>query len=278
MTPGARRGRPGLVDPGHKGGGRQHARDPDGEVPALAARPDRRRAGQAAPDGLGQPARLPGRPETTAARHRIVVDYLNSTLAQRARRPGRDQRPGRRPLGLVRDRVRAANRALHEPAQSPEALATKGRIFKQVLSLLLAQRRPSYYLVAGRAELARLTDSYLRLMRAGGELDPALARAALAAELEFLSAPPAARGAALRRPQGRQRDPDRAPDAARPAQPLPPGPPRPRGRDLARPADPAARGRALAPAERPGRRARSSASTATACSIPARRASRWSPA
>ena len=130
-------------------------------------------------------------PETTAARHQIVVDYLNSTPLSARAGLGEINGLGDGLWGWFGTDFALASRVLHEPAQSPEALATKGRIYKQVLSLLLAQRRPSYYLVAGRAELARLTDSYLRLMRAGGAIDAALAQSALAAELEFLAAPPA---------------------------------------------------------------------------------------
>ena len=130
-------------------------------------------------------------PETTAARHQIVVDYLNSTPLS--------ARPGYGEVNGLGDGLWAwfgtdfalANRALSEPAADAPALALKARVYKQALSLLLAQRRPSYYLTSGRADLARLTDSYLRLMRAGGDIDARLGGAALAAELEFLPGAPA---------------------------------------------------------------------------------------
>ena len=50
---------------------------------------------------------------------------------------------------------------------------------RQVLSLLIAQRRPSYYLGAGREEMAALTDSHIRLLANGGIIDTALRDAAL---------------------------------------------------------------------------------------------------
>ena len=46
----------------------QHARHPDRKIPPLAGRPHQLAAGQAAPDGLGHAARLPGRRRHHAAR------------------------------------------------------------------------------------------------------------------------------------------------------------------------------------------------------------------
>jgi membrane peptidoglycan carboxypeptidase len=56
----------------------------------------------------------------------------------------------------------------------PQALA-----FKQALSLMIAQRRPSYYLDEGEDTLRQLTDSYLRLMADAGVITPRLRDAAL---------------------------------------------------------------------------------------------------
>ena len=130
-------------------------------------------------------------PETTAVRRQLVVDYLNSTPLSARARFGEVNGLGDGLWAWFGTEFTLANRALHGPAESAEAMAEKGRIFKQVLSLLLAQRRPSFYLISGRADLAQLTDSYLRLLRATGEIDAELGRAALAAELEFLPEPPA---------------------------------------------------------------------------------------
>ena len=68
----------------------------------------------------------------------------------------------------------AANAALNGPQHQAKALA-----YRQVLGLLIAQRRPSFYLGAGQARLAELTDSYLRLLAEAGVIDPALRDAAL---------------------------------------------------------------------------------------------------
>jgi membrane peptidoglycan carboxypeptidase len=56
-----------------------------------------------------------------------------------------------------------------------------------VLSLLLAGRRPAYYLNSDGAALAALTDSYLRLMVTAGIISPPLCDAGLAAKLHFRS-------------------------------------------------------------------------------------------
>ena len=49
--------------------------------------------------------------------------------------------------------------------------ARRAHIYKQALSLLIAQRRPAYYLSAGRHELERLTNAYLRTLAAAGVID-----------------------------------------------------------------------------------------------------------
>jgi len=83
-----------------------------------------------------------------------------------------------------------ANRLLRATPRNAAALAKKGLIYRQVLSLLLAGRRPSYYLNANRPALGLLTDRYLRLLGDAGVIDPALRDAALAARLEFRADPP----------------------------------------------------------------------------------------
>ncbi len=83
---------------------------------------------------------------------------------------------------------------LNSPATTKAQLARKGEIYRQVLGLLLAGRRPAYYLNGDGSALASLTASYLRLLAASGVIDPELRDAALAAKLHFRSQlpPPAA--------------------------------------------------------------------------------------
>ena len=56
---------------------------------------------------------------------------------------------------------------LNAALRNPTELAGKGLIYRQVLSLLLSGRRPSYYLVSNREALAVLTNKYLRLLVRG---------------------------------------------------------------------------------------------------------------
>lgn len=56
---------------------------------------------------------------------------------------------------------------------------------RQVLSLMIAQRRPSHYLSKGRNELADLTDSHIRLLAQNGVIDAPLSAAALASKVTY---------------------------------------------------------------------------------------------
>jgi membrane peptidoglycan carboxypeptidase len=135
-------------------------------------------------------------PDTLAARKRIVVAYLNATPL--AARSGFGEVNG---LGdglhvwYGSDFTRA-NRLLHALAPANGAVEDEtgetARVYRQALSLLLAQRRPSYYLFAGRAALESLIDSYLRLLAKAGVITPALYESALAADTRFSPEPPAA--------------------------------------------------------------------------------------
>lgn len=57
--------------------------------------------------------------------------------------------------------------------------------YKQALSLMIAQRRPSYYLDDGEPDLRTLTDSYLRVMADAGVIPAALRDAALPLPLKL---------------------------------------------------------------------------------------------
>lgn len=136
--------------------------------------------------------------ETLPARQRIVTDYLNTVpLSAKAGFGevngigdglwawyGRDFGEVNRLLG---------RRAQADPAEAQanggEDLLGQALAYKQALSLMIAQRRPSYYL-AGRAQnLATLTDSYLRLLAEAGLIQPALRDAALALPLNLREGP-----------------------------------------------------------------------------------------
>jgi membrane peptidoglycan carboxypeptidase len=132
--------------------------------------------------------------DTTAARRAIVTTYLNSEPF--ASRPGFGEIVGL-PEALwlwYGTDLGEANRVLTAPATTKPQLARKAEVFRQVLSLLLAGRRPAYYLIEHHAALAALTDNYLRLLAGAGIIDAGLRDAALHAELHFRGEipPPAA--------------------------------------------------------------------------------------
>jgi len=62
-------------------------------------------------------------------------------------------------------------------------LSEPGQLYRQALSLMIAQRRPSYYFDASETELEQLTDSHLRVLGGAGVISPALRDAALRASL-----------------------------------------------------------------------------------------------
>ena len=124
-----------------------------------------------------------GGPRTLPARRLIAVDYLNSVplaaTADRGEVHGLDD--GLRAwFGADLEQV---NAALAETA--PHVSGAHAKAYKRVLSLILAARRPSFYLVEDRKALEEFTESYLRVLAAAGVIDPELRDAALAQRLDF---------------------------------------------------------------------------------------------
>lgn len=115
--------------------------------------------------------------DTTSARRQLVVDYLNTVpLAARA---------GLGEINGLGDGLWAwygrdfdeMNRLLRA-----DALGTrerKGLAYKETLSLMIAQRRPSHFLNGDLAELKALTNSYLRILASAGTIPGDLRDAAL---------------------------------------------------------------------------------------------------
>ncbi|MFM0392421.1 transglycosylase domain-containing protein [Paraburkholderia phytofirmans] len=127
-------------------------------------------------------------PQTMPARQQIVVHYLNSVpLAAQ---------PGIGEINGIGDGLAAwygrdfndVNRILTAPS-TEQNLPEQGVAFRQVLSLMIAQRAPSYFLHHGYKELERLTDSYLRLLANGGIVSIPLRDAALSAVVDLHRAP-----------------------------------------------------------------------------------------
>lgn len=126
-----------------------------------------------------------GGPHTLQARQRIVRDYLNSVPLSAV--PGHGEVHGmaeglRVWYGADFEQV---NRALASTTTDPASEAASGLALRQVLSLMIAQRRPSYFLNKGHDDLVELTDSHIRLLAANDIVDPTLAAAALASEVSY---------------------------------------------------------------------------------------------
>jgi membrane peptidoglycan carboxypeptidase len=127
--------------------------------------------------------------DTGVTRGRLIVDYLNAT-------PLGAQVGFGEVLGLG-DGLHAwfgtdfehANRSLRQvPADAAGQLA-QAQIYKQVLGLLLAQRRPAFYLRPdGREALRQLADWHLRTLAAHSIIPAKLAHAALPLSIDLLPA------------------------------------------------------------------------------------------
>lgn len=124
-------------------------------------------------------------PDTTAARRRIVLEYLNTVPLAAAFEYGEVTGIGDGLWAWYGADFDEVNARLRQPASSGAPLAQQATAFRQVLSLLIAQRRPTFFLGQGREPLATLTDSYLRLIAGAGAISPALRDAALQVKLAF---------------------------------------------------------------------------------------------
>ena len=120
--------------------------------------------------------------QTMATRQRIIRDYLNSVPLAAA--------PGYGEVNGLGDGLWAwygvdfatINRLLQSNA-SGDDLQERALAYKQVVSLMVAQRRPSPYLGASPEPLEKLTDSYLRILANAGVIGPSLRDAALETKL-----------------------------------------------------------------------------------------------
>ena len=124
--------------------------------------------------------------DTSERRRQIAVDYLNTFPLAAAPGHGEVNGLGDGLWAWFGTDFAGVNALLtpgpDDPARDPHGQA---RAFRQVLSLLIAQRRPSYFLGPGREDLATLTDSHLRLLVNAGIIRPSLRDAALQITLSF---------------------------------------------------------------------------------------------
>src|SRR5471032_940308 len=120
-------------------------------------------------------------PDTTKARRRIVIDYLNTVPLS--------AKPGYGEVNGIGDGMWVwygrsfpdFNRLLGGNLDNPDA--ETALTFKEALSLMIAQRRPSYYLGNGAADLEVLANSHLRILAQDGVITPAMRDTALKQKL-----------------------------------------------------------------------------------------------
>jgi len=124
---------------------------------------------------------------TTAARKRIVLDYLNAIPLAAAPPHGEVIGLGDA-LATWYGADFATSNAILRQVQDPASqydLETRSRAYKRVLSLVLSAGRPSYYLIQDPKALRARTDTYLRLLAGEGLITPELRDAALVTELDL---------------------------------------------------------------------------------------------
>ena len=117
---------------------------------------------------------------TLAARQRIILDYLNSVPLAGLAGYGEVNGLGDGLWAWYGRDFAGANRVLADPAADP---AERAQVFREAMSLIVAQRRPSGLLLESTERLDRLTDSYLRLLSSDGGIPASLRDDALRTRL-----------------------------------------------------------------------------------------------
>jgi membrane peptidoglycan carboxypeptidase len=126
---------------------------------------------------------------TMAMRTRIVQDYLNTVPLSSAPGHGEVHGVGDALWAWFGSDFARANALLTSPATAENNIE-RAQYFRQFLSLMIAQRRPSYYLIQGHDDLEELTDSHVRLLARAGIIDAALRDEALKQKLTFRAQKP----------------------------------------------------------------------------------------
>ena len=121
-------------------------------------------------------------PDTRAARRQIVLDYLNTVPLAAVPGIGEFHGIGDGLWAWYGSDVGRASVLLAGDGER-RSRVERARAYKQVLSLLMAQRRPSYYLSKDREALRDLTDRSLHGLFDAGIIDADLRDAARAAVL-----------------------------------------------------------------------------------------------
>jgi membrane peptidoglycan carboxypeptidase len=118
--------------------------------------------------------------DTTAARRQVVLDYLNTVPLSAKLGYGEVNGLGDGMWVWYGRDFKKVGEVLKGRMDTPESVL----VYKEALSLMIAQRRPAYYLGAGEADLETLTNSHLRVLAQAGVITPQLRDAALAVKLK----------------------------------------------------------------------------------------------
>jgi membrane peptidoglycan carboxypeptidase len=123
-------------------------------------------------------------PDTREMRRQIALAYLNSMPLSAAPKVGEVHGLGDGLAAWFGADFDQVNNLLRAATQNPgESITDQQAIaYRQVLCILLSQRRPSYFLGAGYNALQTLANSYLRLMADAGVISTSLRDRALQAE------------------------------------------------------------------------------------------------
>jgi len=121
--------------------------------------------------------------DTSAVRRHIVLAYMNTMPLSAKAGFGEVHGLGDGLWVWYGREFDEVNRILKNEAALAGGQEEQARLYKQALSLLISQRRPSYYFDVREAELEQLTDSHLRLLGNAGVIAPALRDAALKVKL-----------------------------------------------------------------------------------------------
>lgn len=118
---------------------------------------------------------------TLEARQRLVLDYLNTVPLAAA--------PGYGEVNGVGDAVWVwfdnDFPTFNQWLRGEAGVGAQGQALRQALAIVIAQRRPSYYLLAGRDDLHELIDSHLRLLARDGIISSELRDAALGQPIAY---------------------------------------------------------------------------------------------
>ncbi|MFN8390303.1 MAG: transglycosylase domain-containing protein [Bdellovibrionota bacterium] len=130
--------------------------------------------------------------DTTARRKKIVLDYINSIPL--AALPGFGEVNGLSDglFAWYRADIAETAKLLQHAREKmePEMLQNVARAYKQVLSLFIAHRRPSSFLLSDVQVLNGLTDEHLRLLEKANVITPELSNAAQEIDLHLASSAP----------------------------------------------------------------------------------------